>query len=92
METLKVILKSRQEVENNPVIFVSSTGSEWTILHVAASKGHVNILQFYKDDLGYENINPLDNLGESTPLRIATQRGNLDVVKYYIDNGYKATG
>ena len=92
LEILKVILQSRQDVEKNPVIFVSSTGSEWTILHIAASYGHVNILQYYKDDLGYENINPLDNLGEWTPLRYAAKGGKLDVVKYFIDNGHKTTG
>ena len=62
----------------------------WTPLHYFASNGHLKIIIWYKDVLGFKDINPKDNKGD-TPLSLATQEGHLDVVKYYIENGYQAS-
>ena len=89
LETLKVLLKTNEE--KNPIIISNnSSGDELTILHVAAGFGHLNITTWYKDDLGFSDINPKDNKG-NTPLFWATKQGQLDVVKYYIENGYQAS-
>ena len=74
----------------NPVIYVSTSGTKYTVLHHAAKYGRLNITIWYKDVLGFSDINPKDNKG-NTPLYWATRKGHLDVVKYYIQNGYHAS-
>ena len=88
LETLKVLLKTKED--KNPIIYLDSEEGEFTILHIAAYFGHLNITIWYKDVLGFSDINPKDNKG-TTPLFLATQEGHLDVVKYYIINGYHAS-
>ena len=88
LETLKVLLKTKEE--KNPIIISDNSLGELTILHVAAGFGHLNITIWYKDTLGFSDINPKDNKG-NTPLFWATKQGQLDVVKYYIKNGYQAS-
>ena len=61
-----------------------------TVLHVAASYGHLKIIIWYKDILGFSDLNPENNIG-NTPLYKAAYEGKLDVVKYYIENGYQAS-
>ena len=61
-----------------------------TVLHVAAREGHLDIIKGYKDILGIENLNPIDDNG-NTPLSWASKQGHLDVAKYHIENGYKAS-
>ena len=74
----------------NPVIEVSTSGAEYTVLDIAAYFNHLEIIIWYKDVLGFSDINPKDNKG-NTPLYWATVQGQLDVVKYYIKNGYQAS-
>ena len=74
----------------NPVIVVTTRGSESTVLDIAAYYNHLEIIVWYKDVLGFSDINPKNNKG-NTPLYWATQEGHLDVVKYYIINGYHAS-
>ena len=71
--------------EKNPVL-VEEDGS--TVIHLAAVLGHLNILKWYKEELNCSKINPEDNKG-NTPL---SQAINLDVVEFYMDCGYNATG
>ena len=86
METLKELLKTKEE--ENPIIFTDNSLGELTVLHMAAFLGHLNITVWYKDVLGFNDINPKDSKG-NTPLYWATVQGHLDVVKYYIKNGYQ---
>ena len=74
----------------NPVIEVLTSGAEYTVLDIAAYFNHLEIIIWYKDVLGFSDINPKDNKG-NTPLFWATQEGHLDVVKYYNKNGYHAS-
>ena len=78
------------EENKNPVIYVAKGGAKYTVLHQAAFRGHLEIIVWYKDVLGFSDINPKDNKG-NTPLFWATFRGYLDIVKYYIINGYHAS-
>ena len=54
------------------------------------SDGHTNITIWYNEVVGLEDINPLDNKG-NTPLMWAVNQNQSDVVKYYIDSGYFAS-
>ena len=87
LETLKELLKTKED--KNPVIFSYNAG-EFTVLHIAAYFGHLNITIWYKDVLGFSDINPKDNKG-NTPLSQAIGQRQIDVVKFYIKNGYKAS-
>merc|ERR1712029_855014 len=51
----------------------------WTVLHKAAFYGHLNIVKYYTDQL----INPRNEFG-TTPLHIAAQKGQLDVMKHLV--------
>ena len=84
LEILKLLLEGRKD--KNPV----NKTNKLTVLHVAAGEGHLDIIKGYKDILGIENLNPSTDNG-NTPLSWASQRGHLDVAKYYIKNGYKAS-
>ena len=87
LETLKVLITTRTS-DQNPVIYEYEDGAKSTVLHEAAYYGHLEIIVWYKDVLGFSDINPKDNEG-NTPLYWATVQGHLDVVKYYIKNGYQ---
>ena len=89
LETLKILITTRT-TDQNPVIYEHEDGAKFTVLHEAAYYGHLNITIWYKDVLGFSDINPKDNKGK-TPLYWATKRGHLDVVEYYIINGYHAS-
>ena len=88
LETLKILINNRSD--QNPVVYEYQDGTKSTILDQAAYWGHLNITIWYKDVLGFSDINPKDNKG-NTPLYWATDQGHLKVVKYYIINGYHAT-
>ena len=88
LETLKILINNRSD--QNPVVYEYQDGTKSTILDQAAYWGHLNIIIWYKDVLGFSDINPKDNKG-NTPLYWATFKGHLDVVKYYIINGYHAS-
>ena len=55
---------------------------------MAAERGHLNIIQYYKEHLNYANINPgqvsNDQFNGRTPLHYAAQFGQFEVVKYII--------
>ena len=88
LEILKLFLKTR--VDKNPVIDVNpDNGDEESVLLIAAALGHLNIIVYYEDVLQFSNINPKNNNG-NTPLSNAAY-GHLDIAKYYIENGYKAS-
>ena len=84
LDILKVFL-SKQE-NKNPVTYTSKkTGTDYTVLHRAAWKGHDNIVRWYQEELNYHDINPLTSNGFYTPLLLAARFGQLNVVKYYIE-------
>ena len=87
-EKLKVLLQNQSD--KNPVIFEDEDGSKLTVLHVAAGGDLLDIIKGYKDILGIENLNPIDD-NDNTPLSEASYEGHLDVAEYYIENGYKAS-
>jgi ankyrin repeat protein len=59
---------------------------EYSVLHLAAARGNVNIIKMFKNVLHFQEINPLDKSGEYTPMSLASQYGKIEVVKYYIQN------
>ena len=77
--------------DKNPVVFKANDGIEYTVLHGASRLGNLEIIRYYKDDLNFSNINPMDNKG-NTPLRWAIKDDRRDVMKYFLDCGYNATG
>ena len=79
MEALKTLLETRPDNDKNPVIWETETEKEYTVLHVAATFGHVNILKFYHEELGITDIYPLD-----TPMLVAAAEGQKQVVEYYL--------
>ena len=86
LEALKILLRSE---EKNPVIFDENIDpTKSTVLHKAAKFGHLNIVKFFNDELGFTDINPSDEINGDTPLSLAKQHSNWDIVKYYIENGY----
>ena len=89
LETLKLLIATRT-IDQNPVIYEYEDGAKSTVLHEAAYYGHLEIIIWYKDVLGFSDINPKDNKG-NTPLFWAIGQRQLDVVKYYIENGYQAS-
>ena len=89
LEILKLFLEARED--KNPVIDVNpDDGEEGSVLLIAATLGHLNIIVYYKDILQFTDINPKNNYG-FTPLFYASLQGHLDVVDYYEKNGYKAS-
>ena len=74
----------------NPAIYEDEDGTKYTVLEIAANYNHLEIIVWYKDVLGFSDINPKNNKG-NPPLYWATVQGHLDVVKYYIINGYHAS-
>ena len=87
LETLKILINTR--LDPNPVVYEYSW-AKFTVLHRAAYYGQLDIIIWYKDVLGLSDINPKDYKG-NTPLYWATRKGKLDVVKYYVQNGYYAS-
>ena len=77
--------------DENPVIYIVNLGNGWTVLHLSAGWGEVEIIRWYHEDLHFEDINPLNNVGTNTPMMYAAQRGQLNVVKYIesVQGGYK---
>ena len=86
LKELKTLLNDKKE--KNPVL-VEEDGS--TVIHLAAILGCLEILKWYKEELNYSNINPMDNKG-NTPLSQAIKLENLDVMELYMHYGYNATG
>ena len=75
--------------------YIYKFNGDESVLVIAAALGHLNIIVYYKDVLQFSNINPKNNNG-ITPLNLsalywASFNGNIDVVEYYIENGYKAS-
>ena len=71
------------------MIYEGEDGAKSTVLHEAGKYGHLNIIIWYKDVLGFSDINPKNSKG-NTPLSLAIVKGHLDVVKYYVQNGYSS--
>ena len=86
---LKVLLEKRED--KNPVIYIDNLGNGDTVLHLSAQWGKVDIIRWYKEDLHFQDINPLDSSGAYTPMLVAAQVGNLNVIKYIesVQGGYK---
>ena len=89
LETLKVFITTRTS-DQNPIVFEWGSGAKSTVLDIAAYYNHLKIIVWYKDVLGFSDINPKDNKG-NTPLSQAIGQRQIDVVKFYIKNGYKAS-
>ena len=65
LELLKIFLKTRED--KNPVVYISNSGSRFTVLHNAAYEGQLGIIRWYREALNFSNINPKDSEGV-TPL------------------------
>ena len=80
----------------NPTLTNPGTGEEFSALHFAAMNGYrsMPIIQYYQQEIkftefqdsGPHDINPLDKEKSYTPMILATMRGNMDVVMYYMMN------
>ena len=86
LETLKILITTRT-TDQNPVIYEYKDGAKSTVLHEAAYYGHLKIIIWYKDVLGFSDINPEDSKSH-TPLFWASKQGQIEVAKYYIKNDY----
>ena len=75
-----MLLEKRKD--KNPVIYIDNLGNGWTVLHLSAELGKVEIIRWYHEDLQFEDINPLESTGTATPMSLAAQQGQLNVVKY----------
>ena len=77
--------------DENPVIYIDNLGNGWTVLHLSAFWDIVDIIRGYYEDLHFEDINRLDSSGNLTPMSLAAQAGQLNVVKYIVSvqGGYK---
>ena len=82
LERLKVLLETRED--KNPVVYLEA-GDGISVLDIAAYHGHLNIIKWYQETLHFDDINPLNSIGTSTPIMYAAQQGQLNVVKYYIE-------
>ena len=73
------------------MIYIGNLGNGWTVLHLSAAWGKVEIIRWYHEDLQFEDINPFDSTGINTPMLLAAQQGQLNVVKYIesVQGGYK---
>ena len=82
LEILKLFLGTKQN--KNPVIrFVR--GIDFTVLHEAAQYGQVDIINWYKDDLKFPDINP-PNIGDgTTPLHLAVQNNHSSATYTLLD-------
>ena len=80
---LKLLLGKRED--KNPVVYIGNLGSGYTVLHLSAQWGEVDIIKWFHEDLHFDDINPLDSSGTYTPMLYAAQTGRLNVVKYYIE-------
>ena len=86
LETLKVLITTRTG-DQNPIVFEWGSGAKSTVLDMAAYYNHLKIIVWYKEVLGFNDINPKDNQG-NTPLYWAIKQEQLEVAKYYIKNDY----
>uniref|UniRef100_A0A7S1VUF9 Uncharacterized protein n=1 Tax=Grammatophora oceanica TaxID=210454 RepID=A0A7S1VUF9_9STRA len=67
---------------------VSASPNEITPLHIACTRGHLDIVQ-YLVDTGGANIEAETNRGRRTPLHLASQHGHKAIVEYLIDEGHQ---
>ena len=58
-----------------------------TVIHEAAEHGHLDIIQWFEEDLQYSKLNLEDKDG-NTPFSHAIKEGKHDVVDYFIELGY----
>ena len=86
LETLKVLIITRTG-DQNPIVFEWGSGAKSTVLDMAAYYNRLKIIVWYKEVLGFNDINPKDNQG-NTPLYWAIKQEQLEVAKYYIKNDY----
>ena len=86
LKELKTLFNDKEE--KNPVL-VEEDGS--TVIHLAAILGHLDIIEWYKNELKCSNINPKNNKG-NTPLFEASKLEHQDVVEFYKNCGYSAPG
>ena len=77
LEALKTALNSSQD--KNPVVVENGVEGNLTVLHLAAANGHKNILNWYKDVLGFDDLNPTNDKG-ITPLQLAVKQQKLGIV------------
>ena len=55
------------------------------MLSTAAYFGNVEIIRYFKDELKFDDINPLDSTKTFTPMMYAAFIGKVDVIKYYLE-------
>jgi ankyrin repeat protein len=72
----------RRILKNNPTALSTPDHLGNTSLHLAASQGHLDIVQYFVDELLHE-VDGIsrNNLGD-TPLIVAAAAGHEDVVRY----------
>jgi len=81
VDLVKKLLKNKEV--KNPFIY-SQDGAKYTVLHTAALAGKVNIIKHYKEELNFRDINPYDSENNFTPMLLAAESGNKNIVEYYI--------
>ena len=64
---------------NNPIIYETRKGTPITAIYLAASMGHLRMVEFIRDKL--INKNPPLRITGRTPLHVAAQRGYLDIIE-----------
>ena len=74
----------RYIVENNqdPISYTDSGGRDWTPLHIAAIKGHIEIYKIIMEKVADKN--PL--CGGWTPLHFAAVNGHLEMCRLILEN------
>ncbi|MEK3806968.1 ankyrin repeat domain-containing protein [Bacillus sp. FSL H8-0547] len=71
-------------IDNNPESLHTMTPFG-TWLHVAAKKGHLEIVEYFINK-GID-VNTKGDIFDASPLRVAAGAGHLEIVKYLIENG-----
>ena len=64
---------------NNPIIYETRKGTPITAVYLAASMGHLRMVEFIRNKL--INKNPPLKITGRTPLHVAAQRGYLDIIE-----------
>lgn len=84
LEQFKAIIAGTSS-EQLPGLLHSQDGcNQWTLLHTAAAKGNLHIIQYLVDQ--HVSLEPVDYQGR-TPLHVACEHGYVSVVQFLAEAG-----